>query len=361
MTSKLAAIVTGPDTYLDHLGILSYIMKMPLFITEQETYKAALDFYPQIQSIQKEAQDLDAHFLSEHFDVLFESGKFFAVQLSSLIELLYKKKMRFIYCPHGHSDKGHSAKNFATQDISLVYGRHMNDLLSQTGAIHSIGGTITTGNYRLLFYKKYQSFYDNLTKKHVTSKLIPQKKIALYAPSWQDGENPSSFFHSTGKLIQDLKEEFNLIIKIHPFSEKFHPAQTHLILEKYKNDPTVLFLDRFPCIYPLLQACDLYIGDYSSIGYDFLAFNKPLYFLIPENAPTFELHSSGLIIPPKEHIGSFIQSTWEENTKGKTQVRTSIYEYVFGEEKSFDVLQKDILTFLDDGFEKKSKLFLSNP
>ncbi len=343
MTAKIAAILTGPDTYLDHLGVISYIMKMPLFITEQETYKTALTFYPQIQSIQKEAQDLDASFLSENFDVLFESGKFFALQLGPILELLYKKKMRFIYCPHGHSDKGHSAKNFATQDISLIYGNHMKDLLCKTGAMSSIQSIIITGNYRLPFYQKYRSFYDSLTHQHVSSKLSSRKKTALYAPSWQDGENPTSFFNSIEKIIRELKDDFNLVIKTHPFLEKFHPAETFRVLERYKDDPNVLFLTHFPSIYPLLQVCDLYIGDYSSIGYDFLAFDKPLYFLIPEHAPNFELHSAGFIIPPKENISTFIQNTWEENTKGKTEIRRATYYYAFGEEKSFNLLEKEIL------------------
>ncbi len=343
MTTKLAAIVTGPDTYLDHLGPISYIMQMPLFITEKATYESALTFYPQIQGVYKEAEDLDADFLSRNFDALFESGKFFALQLTPILELLHKKKMRFIYCPHGHSDKGHSGKNFAKQDISLVYGDHMKELLNQTGAINTIGSTVTTGNYRLLFYQKYRSIYDKLTKLRVTANLVSHKKTAIYAPSWQDGENPTSFFELTGKLIHDLRNDFNLIIKLHPFLEKFHPAKTHAILEKHKDNTHVLFLDHFPCIYPLLQVCDLYIGDYSSIGYDFLAFDKPLYFFIPEKAPSFKLHASGLMIPPKEDISTFIQNTWEENTKGKIEIRKSVYHHVFGEEKPFNLLQKDIL------------------
>ena len=343
MIQKLAAIVTGPDTYLDHLGVLAYIMDMPLFITEEQTHLAALKFYPQVQSIHKEAQDLDIDFLAHHFDALFESGKFFTMELDPFIRLLHNKKMRFIYCPHGHSDKGHSATQFATQDISLVYGDHMSDLLTSTGAMKSIGSTVATGNYRFAFYQKYRSFYKPLIEQHITSKLDPGKKTALYAPSWQDGENPTSFFNWAGRLIQDLKKEFNLIIKLHPFLKQFHPAETFSILERYKNERGVLFLDCFPCIYPLLEACDLYIGDYSSIGYDFLSFDRPLYFLLGERAPRFELHACGKIIPTTEDICLFIRNTWQENALGKKETRKNLYEYVFGKEKSFDVLKQEIL------------------
>jgi len=346
MDFKLAAIVTGPDTYLDHLGVLAYIMDMPLFVTEKETYRSALTFYPQVQAIHKEAQDLDVDFLAHHFDALFESGKFFTMELAPFIELLHNKKMRFVYCPHGHSDKGHSAKQFAPQDISLVYGSHMSDLLTSTGAMKSIRSTAATGNYRLAFYEKYRSFYKSLMEGNILDKLDPNKKTALYAPSWQDGENPTSFFGEARRLIQDLKQEFNLILKLHPFLKQFHPAETFTVLERCKEEQGVVFLENFPCIYPLLDACDLYIGDYSSIGYDFLSFDRPLYFLIGENSPRFEIHGCGEIIPDKENISSFIQNTWKENTLGKKEARKALYEYVFAKEKAFDVLKSEILSIM---------------
>ncbi len=346
MQPKLAAIVTGPDTYLDHLGAIAYIMNIPLFITEEDTHQAALTFYPQIDCIRKEANELDAGFLSSHFDVLFESGKFFALELSSYVKLLYNKEIRCVYCPHGHSDKGHSAQKFAEQDISLVYGRHMIDLLQSTGASNHIKQTVTTGNYRLSFYQKYRSFYDAAAHQKVFFHLDPNKKTVLYAPSWQDGENPTSFFASTGRLIEDLTPHVNLIIKLHPFLAQFHPAETCYVMEKHKNDPHVFFLERFPCIYPLLQGCDSYIGDYSSIGYDFLSFNRPLYFLIPENGHSFQLHSCGMTIPSKGNIYTFLQNTWEKNQKEKEKERQRVYEYAFGKERDFLQIKKDILEVL---------------
>lgn len=346
MQPKLAAIVTGPDTYLDHLGTLAYIMNMPLFITEKETYEAALTFYPQITFIQKESDELDAHFLSSRFDAIFESGKFFALELSSYVKLLYNKEIRCIYCPHGHSDKGHSAQKFAKQDISLVYGKHMIDLLQNTGALKHIRQTVRTGNYRFSFYQKYRSFYDDIAHEKIFRHLDPYKKTILYAPSWQDGENPTSFFASTGKLIEDLTPHVNLIIKLHPFLAKFHPSETYHVIETYKNHPHVFFLAKFPCIYGLLQGCDVYIGDYSSIGYDFLAFNRPLYFLTPENSYAFELHSCGITIPFQENIHTFLQNTWGKNQKEKEKERNRVYQYAFGKEKSFNEIKKDILETL---------------
>ncbi len=43
---------------------------------------------------------------------------------------------------------------------------------------------------------------------------------------------------------------------------------------KHKN---VVLIEDFPLVYPLLAATDIYLGDVSSIGYDFLMFNRPMF------------------------------------------------------------------------------------
>lgn len=347
MQKKYVAILTGPDTYLDHLAPICYLMNMPLIVTEEETYASALTFYPQIQTIKKDHLELSADFLTNNFDVIFESGKFWAMELKPLFSLLYKKKMRFVFCPHGNSDKGHSITTPVEQDLSLVYGDHMIDLLTKTRAIHHISSFARTGNHRLPFYLKYQSFYDSLVENQITSKIDKAKKVVLYAPTWQDGENPSSFFTSTQNLIEELKGDFNLIIKLHPFLEEFHPAHTYYITSLYENTPGVIFLRNFPAIYSLLQICDLYIGDYSSIGYDFLAFNKPLYFLQGNNSSYSMLHPCGMVIPFTKGINAFIQNTLEFNQKEKEKQRKSLYTYAFGKEKSFSDIQHEIIQNLE--------------
>lgn len=349
MNTRYIAIITGPDTYLDHVGVLCSLMDIPLIVTEEETYQAACKFYPQIQVSQKNLSELSSGFLAHHFDVIFESGKFWKTELDSLFKILHKKTMRFVFCPHGNSDKGHSATKHVDQDLSLVYGQHMLDLLEHTGALKSISHTVKTGNYRLLFYKKYQSFYDDIVKAEVMPKLDSAKKTILYAPTWQDGENPSSFFHGTQKLIEELSPNFNIIIKLHPFLEQFHPAQTYYVLQQYEKAPGVLFLQKFPAIYPLLTLCDLYIGDYSSIGYDFLAFDKPLYFLTepkPSQLGSF-LHRCGKVLPVEGSLSTFIQNTWIENSIEKSKIRKETYLYAFGEEKPFSLVKEEILAVLE--------------
>ncbi len=347
MTKRQVAITTGPETYLDHLGVICYILDIPLIVSEDETYKSALTFYPQIKTIHKDLNQLSAQFLAENFDVIFESGKFWAAELTPIFEVLYKKKMQFIFCPHGNSDKGHSAKQHIDQDLALVYGKHMVDLLTKTGAIQKIKKVIRTGNYRLPFYRKYQCFYDRLVKDRILKNLDKTKKTALYAPTWQDGENPTSFFQETTNLITSCKGNINLIIKLHPFLEKFHPAETFYILSKHENTEGVIFLTEFPAIYPILNVVDFYIGDYSSIGYDFLSFNRPLYFLTKKDPKQSLLHPCGLTIPSSKEAFAFIEETLKSNQEEKKYIRESTYNYAFGKEKTFKELQQELLDAIE--------------
>ncbi len=347
MTRKSVAILTGPDTYLDHLGVLCDISQIPLIVTEEKTYAAARHFYPSLPVVYMHLQDLTLDFLSSHFDTLFESGKFWQTELKSLLQLLYQKNMRFVFCPHGNSDKGFSLKKHAGQDVSLVYGAHMIDLLKETGAFEQIDHLIPTGNYRLPYYRKYQAFYDRLAKEQIGIHLDPHKKTILYAPTWKDGENPTSFFNACETIIEQLSPTYNLLIKLHPFLEEFHPAHTYAIIAKYEHThKNVLFIREFPAIYPLLALTDIYLGDYSSIGYDFLAFNKPMYFF--HGAPSHEkrslLHPCGIAIPPDkmDALLDFIDTTAEENALSLSSKRKEIYQYAFGKETSLKKIQNII-------------------
>ncbi len=324
-------------------------MDMPLIVTEEDTYASALTFYPQIQTIKKDHSELSSDFLAKNFDAIFESGKFWSMELKPLFSLLYKKNMRFVFCPHGNSDKGHSIKIPTSQDVALFYGDHMLNLLKYTKAAEHITSLIRTGNYRLPFYLKNKTFYDDLLQKRLGSRIDKNKKTVLYAPTWQDGENPSSFFTFTKTLIEDLKEDFNLIIKLHPFLEEFHPAHTYHITCLYEDTQGVIFLRNFPAIYPLLQTCDLYIGDYSSIGYDFLVYDKPLYFLTDKTPSLSMLHPCGMQISSNEKIKTFIINTLKVNQEDKKNARAQLYNHAFGTEKAFSEIRQKIEEKICDG------------
>jgi hypothetical protein len=340
MTKRCAALSTGPYTHLDHLGPLCAALEIPLIVTEEHTYRLAQKFYPQIETVLKEELPLD--FLASSFDTLFGCGKFWALELLPLFELLYGKKMHLVFCPHGNSDKGHSVCTPVPQDIALAYGQQMIDQWKKTGA--QIDTIITTGNIRYPFYRKHRHFYDEIAEKEVFSRLSPHKRTILYAPTWQDQENTSSFLKDCELLIEQLSSTYNLIVKLHPLLEERHPAETCHILTKYEDKQDVVLLTEFPPVYPLLARADLYLGDYSSIGYDFLAFDKPLFFLNPGDQSLF-LHRCGMEIPRKEmtSLSAFIAEHLEYNQNHYSEARKQTYFYAFGKEKEEQEIKNPIL------------------
>ena len=102
--------------------MLSSILNIPLIVTEEKTFRLAQQFYPDLNVTLYDLNDLTMEFLAKNYDLIFQTGKFWAAELGPFMELLFQKKMRFVFCPHGNSDKGHSLQNHVEQDIFLVMG-----------------------------------------------------------------------------------------------------------------------------------------------------------------------------------------------------------------------------------------------
>src|SRR5207245_2083360 len=99
---RAAAVSTGPYTHLDHLGPLAALLEIPLIVTDERCYQLAKTFYPQAKVVFITPADLSLDFLAQNFDLLFGCGKYWCLELQPLFELLYRKKMRFVLCPHGN-------------------------------------------------------------------------------------------------------------------------------------------------------------------------------------------------------------------------------------------------------------------
>jgi hypothetical protein len=346
---RSVAIITGVETHLDHLGILSDILQIPLIVTEDKTFELAKKFYPAFDVSLRYLSDLSLDYLSAHWDVIFETGKFWAADLAGSLELLYGKKMRFVFCPHGNSDKGYSSQELVSQDLSLVYGNHLLDLLKWNGSFDKIKKIVATGNYRLSYYLKHKTFYDRLAQKEVFDRFEKNKPVVLYAPTWSNKENSSSFFTATHALIEQLAADFNLLIKLHPFLLEYHPAHAYALMGRYDQHPSVLFLTDFPPIYPLLEKSICYIGDYSSIGYDFLALDRPLFFIPSSKSPSSSyaspLYRCGLTLLPEDlsQVKEKIYIHCKEGSDSYSSIRQETYLYAFGREKKPEELRQDIL------------------
>lgn len=333
---RCAALNTGPEFHaLDHIAPMAELMQMPLITTEKRNYELACRYYPQIETQHMPDLEFKLSLIAEQFDALFEC-KYWALHLKSLFRQLYNKEMRLVFCPHGQSDKGFKAPllaPYALQDIVLIYGELLIQMLKDLAIWPSISNHAMTGNYRLLFYQKYQSFYDALIEKEVP--LNKKKRTLLYAPTWRDADIATSFFNYGSQVISQLPSDWNLILKLHPFLEQRDPAYFYSITALRDKKPNVFLLEEFPLIYPLLSLADVYLGDFSSVGYDFLFFQRPLYFF-PTNHPG-KLHSCGQIIDPGKNIYSQLEASNPYKNEQK-----SLYQLAFAPQQTQDQLRAQI-------------------
>lgn len=325
------ATISNSFTHLDHLAPLCYFLDMPFVVTNPKIYEHCQKYYPQVNVIYKDFTNFTINYLAENFDVLFLSAKAWGVELSHLIQRHEKKVMRFIYCPHGNSDKTYGYEHIDRHfkhDIHLVYGQQMTDYLTQYELLHLMKATVTVGNYRQIFYHKYQHAFDRYAEAMIFSQFAKKQKTVFYAPTWRDLENNTSFLDYQHTLLKDLPAHLNLIIKIHPLLEKYNPAQTYYLLEKCKDLPNVVAILDIPFIYPIMNRSDIFLGDYSSVGYDFLFFQRPMFFLTHGKRDTPLTHCGHIIEQmPFKSIESHLENSHQE-------AQQRLYNYAFEQSTS---------------------------
>jgi hypothetical protein len=257
MKSMFTAISTGPSTHLDHLAPLCELLNISLIVTEKSHYDLGKKFYPMVDLRYLPLSELSLEYIAKHFTAILTTGKFWAMQLKAPLKMFFNKEPSFLFAPHGKSDK---------EDL-------LNQPIEQEHSLHYDDQEISIGNLRYFFYQKYQEHFDALAAPFFQT----EKKTVLYAPTWATTATGTSFFDNASTVIEQLKDQYHLLIKLHPLLEENDPVSFHRILGKY--DKEVTFIEEFPPVYPILEKTDIYLGDFSSVGYDFLHYNRPMFFL----------------------------------------------------------------------------------
>lgn len=347
---RMAALQLGETMHyrLDHLIPLCHLLDIPLIVDSSQVFALAQKYYPPMQLIQITSVEY-VSYLSQ-FDLFFVSDKYMASFLKASCKLLFKKEIHFFYCPHGNSDKGFidAEMNQETfHKLLLVYGEQMHRRIYTKNLISNLNALVVMGNIRKRFYKKYQKFFDSRIKNTIlwNSKVV--KHVFLYAPSWRDREGSTSFFTICKPLIEHLSPTDYLIIKFHPLLLTNDLGFVTHIYENYKDRKNIQFITENPLIYPLLQYVHVYLGDISSVGYDFLFFNRPMYFFDTRINPPLEskqLFECGIEVPPQHFKNPypFILSTLSEN-KAKAMIREKTYHFVFAEDPPEEQLKQNIV------------------
>lgn len=348
-SSKNVCLISGDYAinHIDHLAVIAYIMNGPIISDTKNLDTNIRKYYPQVKPLYIHFHQKILEYLASHHDRIFFSVAPYRKDLSPILEAFFGRKMAFWYCPHGNSDK--TLKHYRMQDYALIYGNQMEERLKNEGHIKSLKTYIRTGNIRVTFYYEFKDFYDDLVEKEVFSQFAKKQTTYLYAPTWQDFEYSSSLFEVSIPLIEQLPNSINLIFKMHPWLEHHQPGYVNLIKEKYQSRPNIVVLCQYPLVLPILERTDLYLGDFSSIGYDFLRYNRPMFFFDPKKRARIrkndqQLHTCGMLIPNNQYssIFSFIDKRLDQQNN-LSKIRSELYSYAFGEELSF----KSIKTTLE--------------
>jgi hypothetical protein len=109
------------------------------------------------------------------------------------------------------------------------------------------------------------------------------RQTLIYCPTWRKGGISSiDTFLDHPEVAAELAERYNLIVKPHP--NTFNPSRPWF-------DPSIVAqLERLPRVELVRSGnvmawqaqADLFIGDISSAGYEWLYFNRPMVFLNPQ-------------------------------------------------------------------------------
>lgn len=356
MAKKKVAVGINPQSqihYIDHLAVVCIFMDIPLLFIDPLDYEIGLKYYPGLNAQYLDYQILTPEYLISNYDVLFMSDLWDRAvfhQKFAPFEKEYGKFLRHVHCPHGFSDKGFYLKKCAREDISLLYGQNMIDQLKTYEVIDELKTYVITGNYRYTYFKQHKKFFDDVVSRDVLSRFAKPQPLILYAPTWMDVEESTTFFDAFEAILDNLPDSYNMIIKLHPRLELDNPGQYYHIVGRYESKPNVVFLKDFPLVYPLLSHADIYLGDMSSIGYDFLTFNKPMFFLNkqrrdPKTDRGLYLFRCGVEVKPDAYplLYKFIEVNLEGDQEKFGAIRKQVYDYTFGKERAFKDLKKDII------------------
>ncbi len=321
---KFAGLLPGPDLHhLDHLAPLCSFLEIPLVLTNEKIYELARLYYPALHLSFLSPLEMPLSFLELYDCAITCLPRALIDELFFIPQTILNRHLHTIWCPHGNSDKGWSTpfmEGLREEELLLVYGNRMRMFLKVKGVDVP---TLSIGNYRLLYYQRHFDFYNSILPPSAHTTL-------LYAPTWQDLEQSSSLEGISLYLLKNIPQNTHLIVKPHPHLQLQNPR----LLDRLKDSFQVL--EDFPPVYPLLNQAALYIGDMSSIGYDFLSFKRPMLFLNPnqrdpQTDPGLYLSQCGSVLFPHDYSNLYprIASLLQNHQLKEKQ------EEVYGE--TFDV------------------------
>lgn len=316
-----AALNTSSESlYIDHISPLASLLDIPLIINDERNAALTAKYYPEVKMRYWPDLEFRIQELSKEFDTLIGCDYWHPARKNDFRKL--------IFCPHGQSDKGYnhpSLAPYALQEHVLIYGDLMRQMLVELKLWNQIPKVSVIGNFRLAYYQKHRDRLLQMAREEIFSKLIKTNRTLLYAPTWKDRDGASTFFDLGEKIAKETPADWNLIIKVHPLLPERDPGLYYRLSLLEEKRPNVVLVDQFPLVYPILECIDAYLGDYSSIGYDVLAFQKPMFFFKQPHLSPARLHCCGEILDSMKNLFSAAK----QNVSHFKEAQAELYQKAF--------------------------------
>lgn len=324
--------------HVEHLAPLCALMRMPMLVCDGPGQRAAVRCYPDLTIAGVHDVSTPAGLAGMIGDI--RARRPHAVFYSHLFDRKTLRELfgagrhspRVVHCPHGFSEKRQDyARGIAEQDVALLYGQHALDQLAALGVTSLSCSPVLTGNVRRAYYLAHRSFFRRQVEALGIRRDLRRRTI-LYAPTWNDAVGSSSFADALAPLAQELPDRCRLVVKMHPHQE-YDASDMERLLASCQSRRNVHVIRNHPLTFPLLDMADVYVGDMSSLAYDFLLFDRPMFFLnqtagTAGDARDSRLFRCGTRIDPAQYpdLHSIIEAALEGDA-AFSAARAALYRY----------------------------------
>ena len=320
------------ESHIDHLVPLCSLIGLPLLVTNRELKEDIELFYPPINVTCYESDDGCLDKPLEGYDLFVYTEPSRLATKSFLFNNYYctHRHVRSIFTHHGNSDKSfHSYwfERMIDEDIMLIYGKHMQEHFNEIGFDKPMQ---ICGNYRLAYYQEHKVFFQKKVERYLFKR--NKRRTILYAPTWAASDKQVQWRFDYGValdthhwLLDDIPDDYQVLVKLHPNHLIRMPDEVAKIIERYQGHSQIRFIHNLPLIYPLLEHIDIFVGDFSSVGFDFLYFNRPMFFFSDKRRR--DIFKCGVALQENQFWRRV-----DEDQSHLSEIRSKMYDYAFGQE-----------------------------
>jgi hypothetical protein len=340
--------------HVEHLAPWCEIMGMPMLVPDRPRLRAAALAYPGLEIAW--TQDVVVPDWIEQLAWAIRQRAPSAVFYSELFERPRLRAMlggrrespRVVYVPHGFSEKRQDwARTTAFQDVAVLHGQHAFDQLAAMGVAGYLNHFALSGNVRRAYYRRHEAHFRTQAEGLGLGDDRPGRTL-LYAPTWEDAIGSSSFFAAFASFAKQLPAGWRLVAKLHPHAERHASAINEL--ERTCAGRDVRVVRGSPLTYPLLDLADAYVGDMSSLAYDYLESGRPMFFTNPTagssgDAAGSRLFACGTVIEPERYgeLWRIVDDAWSTDAERFGEARAALDRYTHAPERPFGELRDEMM------------------